>query len=152
MEQATQVYLADQAPSSQVPDLLFLLVWVLCGIDTDQLPDRDALLGLDDIERWDKHRGLVDVFHVDHDGSSGSRELHCKGSLVGHVYIQCVLVLSLKIQTLGEKRNLRQHFVRWPVGTRRVKVKGPRLWQLPCPISYLPQTLCFLRRHLLGPP
>lgn len=96
----------------QVPDLLVLLVWVLCGIDADQFPNRDAFLGLNDLGRWNKHRGFVDIFHMDHHGGSGCRELHCKGSLVGHFYIQGVLVLSLKIQTLGEKTNLRQHLVR----------------------------------------
>lgn len=126
----------------QVPDLLFLLIWVLCGIDADQFPNRDAFLDLHDLGRWNKHWGLIDIFHVDHHGSSGSWELHCKGSLVGHFYVQGVLVLSLKIQTLGEKKNLGQHFVRRPVGIRRIIVKGPRL--LP------PKKSCFLREHLLG--
>lgn len=68
--------LADLVPSPQVPDLLFLLVWVLCGVDTDQFPNRDTLLDLDDFGRWDEHRGLVDVFHVHHYGGSGSGEFH----------------------------------------------------------------------------
>lgn len=139
------MYLADLVPSSQVPDLLILLVWVLCSIDADQFPNRDTLLGLDDFGRWDKHRGLIDIFHVDHYGGSGSRELHHKGSLVGHFYEQGVLALSLKIQALGEKKQLRQHFVRWPLDIRRVTVKGPWLWPatiLPSPIPYHPQTSC----------
>lgn len=109
-------------PSPQVPDLLFFLVWVLCRIDADQFPDRDAFLGLDDLGRWDKHRGFIDIFHMDHHGSSGSRELDGKRSLIGHFDVQGVLVLSLKIQTLGEKTSLRQHFVRWLVGIRRITV------------------------------
>lgn len=99
--------MADPVPRPQVPDLLLLLVWVLCRIDADQFPNRDAFLGLNDLGRWNKHRGLIDVFHMDHHGGSGSWELHCKGGLVGHFYVQGVLVLSLKIQTLGEKKNLR---------------------------------------------
>ena len=110
-EQATHVYLCIWL--TQVPDFLFLLVWVLCGIDADQFPNRDAFLGLNDLGRWHEHWGLVDVFHVDHHGSCGSWELHCKGSLIGHFYVQGMLVLSLKIQTLGEKQHLRQHLVRW---------------------------------------
>lgn len=112
------MYLVDLVPRPQVPDFLFLLVWVLCGIDADQFPNRDAFLGLNDLGRWHKHGGLVDVLHVDHHGSRGGWELHCKGSLVGHFYVQGVLVLSLKIQTLGEKTTLRQHSVRWLVGVR----------------------------------
>lgn len=134
--------MADLVPSPQVPDLLVLLVWVLGSIEADQFPNRDALLDLNDFGRWDKLRGLVDIFHVDHDSGSGCRELHHKGILVGHFYVQGVLVLSLKIQALGEKRKLRQQFVKWPVDIRRVTVKGPRLRSttiLPPPTPVFPK-------------
>ena len=101
------MYVADLVPSSQVPDLLVLLVWVLGSIEADQFSNRDTLLDLNDFGRWDKHRGLIDIFHVDHYGGSGRREIQHKVSLIGHCYVQGVLVLSLKIQALGEKRKLR---------------------------------------------
>ena len=142
--------MADLVPSPQVPDLLVLLVWVLGSIEADQFPNRDALLDLNHFGRWDKHRGLIDIFHVDHYGGSGCRELHHKGSLVGHFYVQGVLVLSLKIQALGEKRKLRQHFVKWPVDIRRVTVKRPRLWSTTILLSHSLFHPCFLSGNLLG--
>lgn len=117
------MYMADLVvPSPQVPDLLVLLIWVLGSIEADQFPNRDTLLDLNDFGRWDKHRGLIDIFHVDHYGGSGRREIQHKVSLIGHCYVQGVLVLSLKIQALGEKRKLRQQFVKWPVDISRVTV------------------------------
>lgn len=146
------MHFADLVPNPQVPDLLLLLVWVLCSIDTDQFSNRDTLLGLNDFGRWDKHRGLIDIFHMDHYSSSGSWELHHKGILVGHLYVQGVLVLCLKIQALGEKKKLRQHFVRWPVD-RRVTVKGPCLWPatiLPPPIPCFPKFPVFPKGKSTG--
>lgn len=66
---------------------MILLVRVLCSVDADDLPDGDTLLGLDDFGRWDKHRGLVHILHMDHYGGRGGWELHHKGILIGHFYI-----------------------------------------------------------------
>ncbi|KAL0622096.1 hypothetical protein AAY473_010437 [Plecturocebus cupreus] len=76
---------------------------VLCSVDTHGLPSGDALLDLNDFGRWDKHRCLIHILHVDHYGGCGGWELQHKGSLIGDFNVQGVLVLGLKIQSLGEK-------------------------------------------------
>lgn len=103
-------------PSSCVPDLLISLVRVLRSVGADRLPDRDALLDLDDFGGWDKHRCLIHILHTDYYGGRGGWELHHKGSLIGHFNVQGVLVFGLEVQALREKReeNLSHQFVRRP--------------------------------------
>jgi hypothetical protein len=75
---------------------------------------------------------------VYHYGGCGGWELHHKRSLIGHFYVQSVLVLGLKIQALGEKKELNLPFCKGTCmcpkghseGTEAPPSKNPCL---PCP-------------------
>lgn len=119
-------------PSSWLPDLLTPPVRILRRVGADRLPDRDALLDLDDLRGWDEHRCLVHIVHVDHYSGGRGWELHHKGSLVGHFDVQNVLVFGLEVQALRDKEeDLSHQCLRMQCCDVRNKGPTARGWRLP---------------------